>query len=182
MKSFAEAKRRLERVLGPSERAELSRRLASGVLAAAGEMPAFVACDDEEVAAWARSRGAAVLWTPGLGLSGAVAASVVQLAQMGHDHVVVAHSDLPFVTPLDHFGSPGEVTIAPDRHRQGTNVMALPSVAGFSFSYGPGSFERHRTEAARLGLRCRIVDDWHLAADIDEPGDLLSDGRAEEPA
>ena len=36
----------------------------------------IVACDDDEVAAWAGTCGAEVLWTPGLGLNGAIEHSV----------------------------------------------------------------------------------------------------------
>lgn len=172
VKSFAKAKRRLEPVLGPTERAALSRRLARRVLHAAGPLASFVACDDEEVAEWARSEGAGVLWTPGLGLSGAVAAAIARLGTEGHDDVTVAHSDLPLVESFEGFGRPGTVTIAPDRRFQGTNVISVPATAGFVFSYGPGSFQRHRAEATRIGLACHVVHDWRLAADVDDPVDL----------
>ncbi|HXY43207.1 MAG TPA: hypothetical protein VEH29_03380, partial [Acidimicrobiales bacterium] len=76
VKSFRCAKLRLAPVLNAAERAELARSLAAGVLAAAGGLARHVVCDDEEVAAWARSHGARVIWTPGLGLSGAVEAGV----------------------------------------------------------------------------------------------------------
>jgi len=166
------AKLRLAPVLSPPERAELARRLADGVLAAAGELPRNVVCDDDEVAAWARSRGAGVIWTPGLGLSGAVQAGVATLARAGMDLVVVAHSDLPNAGALDTLGEPGRVTLVPDLRADGTNVAVVPAAAGFRFSYGPGSFSRHRDEAERLGLACDIVRDPRLAADIDVPADL----------
>ena len=66
----------------------------------------------------------------------------------------------------------GTVTLVPDRRRDGTNVAVVPTGAGFCFAYGAGSFERHRTEAARLGLPCQIVYDRRLALDIDLPEDL----------
>jgi 2-phospho-L-lactate guanylyltransferase len=172
VKSFARAKLRLAGVLEPAERAELARQLAAGVLAAAGSVPCFVACDDDGVAAWAAERGAGVLWTPGLGLSGAVTEGVRRLAEGGVGHVVVAHSDLPFAAGLDDFGQEGEVTLAPDRRLQGTNVLSLPTHSGFVFAYGLGSFRRHREEAARIGLSCRVVHDWRLAWDVDVPADL----------
>jgi hypothetical protein len=73
---------------------------------------------------------------------------------------------------LDLIGSDGCVTLVPDLRREGTNVAAVPAAAGFGFSYGPGSFERHRAEAARLGLSCVVIDDVRLAADVDLPEDL----------
>ena len=41
----------------------------------------FVACEDEAVASWADAIGAEVLWTPGLGLNGAV--EVEQVDDLG---------------------------------------------------------------------------------------------------
>lgn len=172
VKAFSLAKHRLAGRLGDAERAELARALAARTLEARGTMPAFVACDDEAVAKLAVTEGATVLWTAKLGLSGAVGAAVDHLGQAGFDLVVVAHADLPFVPPLDDFGDEAAVTLAPDRAERGTNVAAVPARAGFRFSYGPGSFDRHRLEAARIGLPCRVVRDWRLAADVDHPSDL----------
>jgi 2-phospho-L-lactate guanylyltransferase len=172
VKAFSLAKHRLAGRLGPFERAALARSLAAGVLNARGAMDAYVACDDEAVASFASSLGAFVLWTAGLGLSGAVSAAVAHLGAAGIDLVVVAHGDLPFVAALDSFGEEGTVTLAPDRSERGTNVAAVPARAGFRFSYGPGSFERHRAEANRLGLTCSVVRDWRLAVDVDHPSDL----------
>ncbi len=172
VKSFAEAKLRLAGVLDHATRRALARRLATVVVGAAREFPCYVACDDEEVANWAIEQGAQVLWTPGLGLSGAVNAASAQLAQLGISLVIVAHGDLPLVQSFVGFAKEGEITLAPDRHGDGTNVAAVPTTAGFRFAYGPGSFRRHRLEAVRLGLRLRTVHDWQLACDVDVPADL----------
>jgi len=51
--------------------------------------------------------------------------------------------------------------------------MALPTGTGFQFSYGPGSFARHRAEAQRLGLPVRILDRPDLAWDVDVPDDVV---------
>ncbi len=172
VKSFRTAKLRLSPVLSPGERAQLARRLATGVLAAAGGLPRNVVCDDAEVAEWAVGAGARVIWTPGLGLSGAVQAGVATLAAEGAGTVVVAHADLSSPSGLDLIGRDGCVTLVPDLRCEGTNVAAVPAAAGFGFSYGSGSFERHRAEAARLGLGCVVIYDRRLGADVDLPEDL----------
>ncbi len=179
VKAFHDAKLRLAPVLSPPERAELARRLAAGVLRAAGSLTPNVVCEDAEVALWATSLGARVIWTPRLGLSGAVAAGVAALGAEGVDLVVVAHADLPFAAGLDEIGEVGTVTLVPDRRKDGTNVVAVPAGAGFCFAYGPGSFGRHQAEAARLGLRCDVVIDDKLAADVDLPADLAALGEDE---
>lgn len=178
MKSFGSAKERLAPVLTAGEREALVRELAARVIRAAAPLPATVVCDDEEVAVFAREHGANVVWTPGLGLSGAVSRGVEVLADQGVDVVTVAHGDLPLACDLETAGHDvdeaglEEVTLVPDRRVDGTNVATVPSRAGFRFAYGPGSFGRHRAEAARLGLPCRIIHDFRLAIDVDLPDDL----------
>ena len=66
--------------------------------------------------------------------------------------------------------------MVPDRHRDGTNVLSLPTGTGFRFSYGPGSFPRHDTEARRHGLVVVTLDDPDLAWDVDLPADLGTGG------
>lgn len=173
VKSFRAAKVRLAPVLSPGERADLARALALGVLSAAGKLQPFVVCDDEDVAHWAERAGAEVVWTPGLGLSGAVTTGVARLAERGAEIVVVAHSDLPNAEGLDELGSTRGITLVPDLTSDGTNVAVVPPRAGFRFSYGPGSFERHRAEALRLRLPCVVVHDRRLGADVDLPEDYL---------
>lgn len=172
VKAFADAKHRLGAALGDAEREALVRRMAARVLAAAVPLPVAVVCDDPDVATWARARGALVVWEPGRGLNGAVEAGVERLATMGVRRVVVAHGDLPNASGLAHLGVFDGVTLVPDRHGDGTNVIELPSGCGFHFSYGPGSFQRHRAECDRLGVEVRILHLAALSYDVDWPSDL----------
>jgi 2-phospho-L-lactate guanylyltransferase len=173
VKDFTRAKVRLAEHLDPAARATLARDMADIVLAAAAPLPVSVVCDDMHVRAWAEAVGAEVIWTPGLGLNGAVQAGVAELADRGVETVVVAHSDLPLATSLAWVAATEGVTVVPDRRLDGTNVLAVPAAAGFRFSYGGGSFERHRAEGLRLGLPVRIVRDPRLGWDVDHPADLL---------
>jgi 2-phospho-L-lactate guanylyltransferase len=177
IKSFAEAKHRLSPVLDARERSDLARELASRVVRAAHELPVAIVCDDDEVAAWAETVGASVLWRPGVGLNGAVAAGVEALRE-DYDEVIVAHADLPHARDLTVVRGFAGITLVPDRHRDGTNVICIPSGCGFRFAYGPGSFGRHKDEVARVGLAVRVIADAALAWDIDTPDDLLGfDGK-----
>jgi 2-phospho-L-lactate guanylyltransferase len=172
VKAFTQAKARLAPVLDQAGRAALARRLAAGVLAAAGPLPVTVACDDEEVAAWARESGASVAWTAGLDLNGSVESAVEGLTGQGVGRVIVAHGDLPDALDLTVLAAGTAVSAVPDRRRDGTNVLAVPTGAGFRFAYGPGSFARHRAEAARVGLSFDEVNAPDLERDIDDAGDL----------
>jgi 2-phospho-L-lactate/phosphoenolpyruvate guanylyltransferase len=173
VKSFDQAKRRLHMTMTNPERADLARAMAERVVGAAHPLPVAVVCDDRDVAQWARLRGALVVWEPGQGLNGAVEAGVKHLLANGVTQVTVAHADLPRAADLALVGEAAGITLVPDRYGNGTNVIAIPADAGFRFSYGPGSFARHRSEAARLGLPLRILDRPDLAHDIDEPADVV---------
>lgn len=184
VKAFGAAKVRLAPALDPRARAALARSMAAQVVAAAGPLPVTVVCDDIEVADWARAQGVGVGWTPGLGLDGAVEAGVAAVEAAGASRVVVAHADLPLARDLAGLARPHPdqattITIVPDRHRDGTNVILLPAGCGFRFAYGPGSLARHRAEAARLGLAVRVVADARLGWDVDVPGDLTLPDEAD---
>ena len=172
VKAFAQAKLRLAPTLDPATRAELARAMAARVLRAAHPLPVAVVCDDEEVRAWAERQGAEAIWTPGLGLNGAVEAGVAHFARRGVAHAIVAHADLPLAGDLTWLATDGCVTLVPDRHGDGTNVVSVPTSAGFCFAYGAGSFASHRAEAARLGLVAQLVPDERLGWDVDVPTDL----------
>jgi 2-phospho-L-lactate guanylyltransferase len=172
VKAFTDAKARLATVLGNTERERLARWTAARVLAAAGELPTYVACDDDQVAAWAIEHGAVVLWHPGVGLNAAVTDSVAELRDAGVTDVIVAHGDLPRAHALAALSKPGTVTLVPDRHGDGTNVVALPTNLDFRFAYGPGSFQRHLISAIASGHAVRVRRDPLLAADIDTSADL----------
>lgn len=172
VKRFADAKARLAPVLTPAQREQLARWTAERVLAAAGELPVFVACDDEGVAEWAVAHGATVLWHPGVGLNAAVNNSLADLRDRGVAHVVVAHGDLPRARTLDAAIIPDMLTLVPDARDDGTNVAALPTSMSFEFSYGAASFRRHLTAAVAAGLPVAVRRDPLLAIDIDTPSDL----------
>jgi 2-phospho-L-lactate guanylyltransferase len=171
VKGFHRAKLRLADVLDGPARARLARDMADRVLGAAAPFPVAVVCDDDEVADWARRRGARVLWRPGHGLNGAVNDAVATVAAEGVDRVIVAHADLPLVTGFADLVDVG-VVLVPDRHDDGTNVASVPAAAGFRFAYGPGSFGRHCAEAERLGLPLRVDRAPHRTWDVDVPADL----------
>lgn len=171
VKRFTAAKGRLAGVLSDSDRARLAQWLATRVLDVVHELPTFVACDDEQVAIWAQSRRAQVLWTSGLGLNGAVDDGVEQIAAMDFEHVLVTHADLGRPDSLVSVARSGHITLVPDQWRDGTNVMAFPVRSPLHASYGGGSFARHLDQAEAVG-NFEVRDDPHLALDIDTADDL----------
>lgn len=175
VKRFRAAKGRLVGTLDSGQRAQFARWMATGVLAAVRSHPTFVACDDDEVAEWAESQGADVIWCQGLGLNGAIDDGVGQIVKLGVDHLVVSHADLPRPHNLVLVARAGCVSLVPDRRRDGTNVMSFPARAPISASYGAGSFRRHLAQATALaptGIAVEVRADPDLSLDVDTPADL----------
>lgn len=188
IRAFAVGKVRLADALDAEHRAELSRHMAERVVAAAGALPVVVVSGAPEVRAWAHDLGIAILDDPGT-LDGAALAGVHWCATEGLARAVVAHADLPHVSP----GSLGPIAadasrpiavLVPCHRGDGTPVCSIPVSAvhpraggsPFTFAYGPGSFRRHLAAARRAGLASRVVRDPALAFDVDMPEDLASIG------
>jgi 2-phospho-L-lactate guanylyltransferase len=172
VKDFRQAKARLAPVLSVTDRIRLAQWTADRVVAAAAPLPVFVACDDTDVAEWAEASGATVLWRPGMGLNAAVLDGISTLAAAGIEHVIVSHSDLPSPAPLANLVLSGGAVLVPDTRNDGTNVIAVPTRAGFQPAYGSQSFRRHLTQVLGLGIAVRVHRDPRLALDIDTPDDL----------
>ena len=49
------------------------------------------------------------------------------------------------------------------------------------FAFGDGSFAAHRASARTLGLSSRIIRDWRLGFDIDEPAQYFQWRRYYKP-
>lgn len=176
IRSFDDMKSRLAEALDVEQRRRLAMWMAARVMAAADPLPTRIVTDDLEVAEWALTTRAGVL-DPGVrGLNPCVAAAVDAVAAEGFERAIVAHADLPGARSLAALDAAG-VVIAPDTARDGSNVLSVPTGAGFSFHYGPGSFAAHRAEAARLGLGVTVIDDPDLAWDVDDPADLPAEWR-----
>lgn len=173
VKAFHRAKLRLAPALSPERRMDLARSMATQVVRSAAGLAVGVVCDDEEVAGWARSLGALVIWEPGRGLNQAVQEGFAHMGRLGVRSVIVAAGDLPQATDLRWVTDYPGITIVPDRRRDGTNVIGLPAGAPFTFSYGPGSFARHLEQARRTGGPVRVVHSGPLSWDVDLPEDLV---------
>jgi 2-phospho-L-lactate guanylyltransferase len=173
VKRFTAAKGRLSGVLSDLDRARLAEWLASRVLTVVAELPTFVACDDDQVASWAKSKGAQVIWGAGLGLNGAVDDGVEQITDLGFEHVLVSHADLGRPNSLISVARRGCITLVPDRRRDGTNVMAFPTNTPLRSSYGRSSFSRHLEQAHAIrSVELEVRADPDLALDLDTQHDL----------
>jgi 2-phospho-L-lactate/phosphoenolpyruvate guanylyltransferase len=174
VRAFALGKARLAAQLDDANRADLARKLADRVGAAAGELPTVVVSSASDVRDWARERGLEIVDDPGT-LDDAAATGRAWVRAHGCARALIAHADLPLarsLAPLARDGARPIVAVVPCHRDDGTTVISVPVDVPFRFAYGPRSFRRHAAEARRLGLGFRVVRDAELAFDVDVPDDL----------
>jgi len=133
LKAFNVAKLRLAEVMTEDERVELAKRMAEIVVEAAKPLPVAIVCDDEDVAAWALTQETKVIWADRPGLNNAVQIGVNALTEQGVEKVIIAHGDLPKAIRLSHCADFNGITFVPDRHKDGTPVLVIPTRLDFNF-------------------------------------------------
>ena len=126
IRSFDDAKSRLAGSLDPQARRALMRRMAETVVSAAHDLPVWVVTDDDEVTAWATELSTSTFAVGVNGLNPAITVAATAASRAGASRILVAHADLPYASDLRVVTGNG-VAIAPDRHRDGSNVMSLPT-------------------------------------------------------
>ena len=137
---------------------------------------------DERCATAARALGAAVLFDPGsAGLNAALDAGRASVAR--GDGVVVCPIDLPWinVTTLRRLtASADSISVVPDRHLSGTNLLRIPAsaLADFRFMFGPRSFAKHVEHGRQLGFAVETSVMEEAGFDVDDPRDLAIFSRA----
>jgi 2-phospho-L-lactate guanylyltransferase len=114
------------------------------------------------------------------GLNAALEHAREVLAARGRGPLLVAHADLPALTPEDVtalLADDAPVVIATDRYRSGTNLLLLRDeplrheAGGFRFRFGVGSLAAHVAEAAAHGLTATVVHRPGTAVDLDTADD-----------
>jgi 2-phospho-L-lactate guanylyltransferase len=182
IKSFAEAKQRLQEGLGPGPRRALAEAMFSDVLVAlrraAGVDGVLVVTADTVAEQIAGGQGAAVLGDDDHGHNTAAERGINSALESGVGRVLLVPGDCPMLDPaeLDEFLARPAVApsalIVPDRHRTGTNALLLTPPGALKPSFGPGSCQRHVTEGRLAGAASEVVEVPSLALDIDTPEDL----------
>ena len=118
----------------------------------------------------------------------AAAAQAAQAARAGGAAgLLMLPGDLPLLTAAEvetllEMSEDVPVTLVPSRGGEGTNALLTRPPGVIPYRYGRGSYRRHVDEAERLGLATITVRLEGVAADIDEPADLLWLARHYRPA
>lgn len=194
VRAFDLGKSRLADSFDAAERETLARAMAEIVVAprhdtghdTGHDTDWFVVCDDDGIAEWARGRNARPINVSARGLNAALdAARADVLTATSAAWIAIAHADLPLAHDLVDIvrtavetrfrdDEPDVVLIAPDRHRDGSNVVVVPRqlLPRWEFRYGPGSFGAHLDLAHELGVAVTVIDHPHLTTDVDTVDDL----------
>lgn len=168
LKQGGAQKSRLAQTLDQPQRAALTDALFSHVLSALGSCPRL---SQVIVLSPSDPERAQTEWAPdqGRGLNEELTALRARFLDR---NFLIVHADLPFLETRDIErlldAAESGVAIAPDKHGQGTNALALRAGVNIAFGFGERSFEKHRA-AAPGGV---IVQSSGLAQDIDTPDDL----------
>jgi 2-phospho-L-lactate guanylyltransferase len=115
------------------------------------------------------------------GQSAAALVGVRHAVVAGFDRALLVPGDTPIIEPheidlmLARAADDGTaVVIVPDRHRTGTNALVITPPDAFEPSFGPGSLDRHVSNARAAGLSHRVDPVESLLLDVDTPDDLAA--------
>ncbi len=174
------AKSRLGEILATDERALLATALLEDVLDAVYAAPVgrvVVATESDEIRATATRHGVEAIAVAARGMSDAARDALAAAVREGASAAAVLPADLPALRAADvsvlfSHSDEAAVTIAPDRHRRGTNALVLRPPGVLTPLFGHDSFRAHQVAAQGAGLSLRVVERPGLALDIDNADDL----------
>ncbi|MCC7130762.1 MAG: 2-phospho-L-lactate guanylyltransferase [Anaerolineae bacterium] len=183
VKPLRRGKSRLAEVLSQDERTDLNRRLLSHTLDTLAELPeiehVLVVSRDQGVLALAREHGARTVQENGAPqLNASLTRATILARTYATRGVLIIPADLPLIAPedvraiLEKAVDPPVVVVAPDRRREGTNVLLVCPAGIIEYEFGPGSFQRHCERALQAGARLEVCELPSLALDMDLPEDL----------
>lgn len=184
VKRFSAAKSRLAPVLDAGERARLARLMFEDVLEVLLQCQEVlegtaVVTSDQDAAAWARKRGAAVVFDHGdNGINAAVGLAIERIGGNGDDGIMVVPSDIPqvlpnaIVTAAEAIVSPRTLAIAAAIEDGGTNLLACRPAGAIPLRFGPRSFDRHYRAALQASITVHALRLPELSLDIDRPENL----------
>lgn len=183
LKSPERAKSRLAGVLDAQQRVRLFLTLAERVISSLrttrGVDHVAVVTASPEIAAFSRSLHAVPLMqSADAGMSAALQSGLDELRAFQPHRVLMVPGDLPLISPavlemlLTRAGDGPGISIVPDRHRVGTNLLMCAPPHLVAPCFGGRSFDRHLAAAAAAGVDARVFDIEELALDLDEPDDI----------
>jgi 2-phospho-L-lactate/phosphoenolpyruvate guanylyltransferase len=184
VKSFDDAKQRLREALEPTPRRALVEAMFSDVLVALRRTKLvdqiLVVTSHHGAQRIAGGYGALVIEDEDQGHNEAATRGVQRALALGADRVLLIPGDCPLLAPgeldelIQRAAGPRSALIVPDRHNSGTNALVLTPPDALAPAFGPGSRERHESNARAAGLEVQTVEVPSLSLDVDTPDDLVA--------
>jgi len=183
VKRFSAAKQRLGAGVQEALRDALVLTMLADVLEALTATPAIeltiIVSGQPQLPDWSGPGLMLVEDQPEGGQSAAASLGVQRALREGFERVLCVPGDCPALSPSElqellagsAAGGP-EVVVVPDRHGSGTNGLLLAPPDAIAPSFGPGSFERHRSLVLASGAALRVERPASLLLDIDTDVDL----------
>ena len=180
VKSLAESKSRLSRVLSPLERGALTLAMLEDVMDATQSVvgwETWVISPDEVVLEIALSRSAHAIQEDKPPLANAIRQAEAEAAAQMADALAVLLPDTPLVTAgalTRALHTLGPVVLAPSIDEGGTNLMIRRPPTTIDAHFGTDSYRKHLEAAAVADLPIAVIRSTELAFDLDVPGDILT--------
>jgi 2-phospho-L-lactate guanylyltransferase len=184
VKSFENAKQRLSEGLDSTPRRALVEAMYSDVLVALRRAKlvdqVLVVTSHHGAERIAGGYGAMVLEDDEQGHNEAARLGIQRALELGADRVLLVPGDCPLLSPQEvdelirHPAGARSVLVVPDRHGTGTNALLLTPPDSLAPSFGPGSHDRHESEARAAGVEVHTMPVPSLALDVDTPADLAA--------
>ena len=184
IKSLGAAKQRLASELDPPTRRALVEAMFCDALVALRRVRGLdgilVVTRDHNAQRIAGGYGAEVAEDADRGHNAAAAAGIARARALGVDRVLLVPGDCPLLDAaevdelIERPAGARSILIVPDRHGTGTNALLITPPDALPPSFGVGSHERHRREAAAAGLEAHTAPVGSLSLDVDTPEDLAA--------
>ncbi|MYC33498.1 MAG: 2-phospho-L-lactate guanylyltransferase [Chloroflexi bacterium] len=182
MKPLSQCKTRLERIMGPQDREDLTIGMLRRVLLAirgAGVDPFWVIGGDDRIRNLSRTLGAVWMEDLGRNLNDTIT-KAFESARLREVSALYLPGDLPFIRPADihqlirSAQHQHNVTLSPARRDGGTNAILVPYdlIPYFRPELGSNSFRKHVGTAARMGVSVAFYYSGGMGFDLDDGSDL----------
>lgn len=185
-KTLDQAKSRLAGALPPAERRSLARWMGARVVEALREAGVvdrigLVGADPVLAGRWRGDPQVVTIRATGLSLNRDLETGRRWALRQGADALMVALGDLPLLTGsavramVALAGAPSHaqtVVIAPDRRKDGTNLLLMAPPDLLAFTYGRHSLARHLNAARRASVEPALYRAEETSFDVDTPADL----------
>ena len=179
VKAADEGKSRLSEALDANDRKNLNIRMFRHVFKVARKVirpeNIVVISHSKALLDEAREGGASGVVETGHELNAALTQASHVAVDLGATSLLTLSSDLPFLAANDiraMLTIVGDVVIATDRLRIGTNALLIRKPFAMPYRYGGESLAAHKAAAAEAGLFTTVIERPGLARDIDTPDDL----------